>query len=370
MQRTSTLLTVFAVLVLPFLGAVFVVRNHKVDFHREYLWLLAAGLILIVAILAGLYLKDRRHWGILRSEFMYLIHHGKYALLIGSAIGFTATAIYLLMPFDFRQNKEAQDAERAASALSLYFGVVGAAIGIHTLYMKTAPITEMHELLDMISDDLRRHKRYGEAVLMVYPALNIGYYREVKNHTPRNGGRDSIPEEHPYKRFRQAFLDSCSAIQSGFHVVTYDPETYRQLYTAYASDKKDASEAILVACAEEAAYLFDQVLQNGGEAVGVQCKANLPPHEIVIGPVSYLVSSFGLPKYDQATRSFVLKESGLAQLLVYRRDDANFAGLVREEVRKAVEEGKTGEQYVAYSKGNRQPDTTEQTGGAHGTKST
>jgi hypothetical protein len=356
--KASGIVIVLAVLLMPGVGLLFVARNHKPSFHQEYLPLLIIGFVFVFVIFVVLYAANRDHWTVLSNELKYLIQHGKYATLIGSALGLIAIAIYLILPSDSTAGAQRQDFERVAAALSLYFGIVGGALGIHTLYLKAAPITEMHELLEMIADDLIRYRTHGNKVLIVFPALNIGYYRELTRHPPRSEHQDSIPDNHPYKRYRAAFIESCGTLKNDVRIVTYSPGSYDQIYQAYTAEKDAKGPTIIGFCAKEADQLFKQVCACDGEAYGVEPKQNrLPPHVIVIGPVSYLMSSFGMPKYNGSSNAFELKEKSVATLLAYRREDAGFAALIWREVNEELVSAGHRQHKVSVSSQPRAPNT-------------
>ena len=336
--KTGGLLIALAVVFMPCAGIIFVAWNHKPAFHPEYLPLLCLSIAFITGVFLFLYIKNHDHWAVLTSEFKYLIQHGKYAILVGSSLGLISVSVYLLMPSDSSTGAQSQDFERAAAALSLYYGIVGAALGIHTLYLKSAPITEMHELLEMVADDLVRYRKLGNKVLIVFPALNIGYYREIKSHPPRSADQDSIPDAHPYKLFRNALTQSCTALKSDVRVVTFSPDAYGQIYQAYLAEKDAKTPEILALCVQEARQLFEHVTAAHGEAFGLDPAQNrLPPHVIVIGPVSYLIISFAMPKFNASSHEFEVKESNVATLLAYRREDAQFAALICRQVTEELD---------------------------------
>jgi hypothetical protein len=107
------------------------------------------------------------------------------------------------------------------------------------------------------------------------------------------------------------------------------------LYDAYDRDKDKPDPIRVKVCADEA---IDMARRIAGAHTGVH-PSECPPHVAVIGPVSYSILSYGLPKYreENGQAYFESNNDDYAKLLIYRREDAALASLILGEVDKEME---------------------------------
>lgn len=323
------------ILGLPLFPAVFAYEGRTLKWNNHFAIdsIGLAGLIVGTATLLLLRWRRSAQWKELLRELAFIFWQGKFACAIGISLGLVTGCLYLLLPFD-----KANDdfAERAASSFAIYLGTIGSVLGIHTLYRKSAPITEVETLLESLCDDLEEHGRLGNKLLFIYPALNIGYYRALRQYGFQ-GESDHIPDQHPYRRFTNLLVNTASRLKSGARIITYPEELYGPLYEIYDRDKNGSDSSRVTMCAEEAKRLDTHFVTAAGvkghiSLAPYQC----PPQVFVIGPVSYSVLSYGLPRYNAQTKKFEPVYHNYVNILVYRREDPALSSMILAEVEREL----------------------------------
>jgi hypothetical protein len=125
-------------------------------------------------------------WG----EIKFVAFQTHYLWILALSIGCLLAGIRLLIPVDPLHLHE-----RYESIIGTYITVFVAVLGVKFLYRETAPIVEVDHLLRSLINDLNRHID-ADKLWVVYPALNIGYYRH--HYKLGSVSDDDICEE--YKR--------------------------------------------------------------------------------------------------------------------------------------------------------------------------
>jgi hypothetical protein len=335
-------LSLLTLLVLGLWRASAVHERYKATFHVEYLlgtvfFLLGIGVILIRVA----WLKSRKddEYADLRKEFAYLSQNTLTGLFLG--IGF-ASALVGISTFFYRPEETNIFQEKIFEIVTIYLTTIASLLLIRAIFDKIAPITNVEKLLFRVAEDLEElnEKKNCEA-WFIYPALNIGYFREEAG---------LVPEKN-YTRFSEAlqkFIDNPFTKITG---VTYRTELYAKLYQIYATmvlpnaEEKDRSNKIKD-CVQEARRKFNSIrdAENRGGICYELDPDDLREHFIVIDDIVYTIISFGLPIYDSANGgSFKPPNFGavppdkLVRIYAYRQQDSDLAHMIKEKFKKALE---------------------------------
>jgi hypothetical protein len=321
-------------LAFPAIPAYFAYEGQGFTSHTHFSAdvVLFIGLILGAGTLVALWFHHEHQWTELFRELVYIFWQGKYACFLAIGVGLIAAYVYVALPFDPKNN---EFAERAASAFAVYIGVFGSIIGIHTLYRKSAPITKVETLLESLANDLDEYGTPGNRLLFVYPALNIGHYRALVEYEKKG----DVPTNHPYRRFSKKLIEKAYDSEATILIVTYPATLYKPLFDAYDSGKEQASSSRVERCVAEARKLVETCsAAAGADSLVFVSPDHSPPHVVVIGPVSYSILSYGLPRYRKEGEEeyFESNNNSLANLLVHRREDPALAGVIFDEVEKEL----------------------------------
>jgi len=296
--------------------------------QRQFGFAAGAFLLTMVGWLGFLAYANTEQWRSISREVHYVVVHGVHAWIFAALVGATAFCIYLMFPKDLASTL----AERIASAFALYVGTVGAVVGVHTLYDRSAPISDPLLLCSYLNNDLRRYARHARSIYFVFPALNIAYYRAASQF-PR--GFHSIPDDHPYSEFARVLVTLKPA--GPVTAVTYPVELYRPLFEAYArgADETPSAEAEHEALAERCASEAIRLVETAKSSFGLQhvqvVPSRFPTPAIVIGPVCYLISTWGMPRIADDGAALTTS-SHPASLLIYRREDAVLAAHIQHDI--------------------------------------
>ena len=178
----------------------------------------------VVLVTRGLFLaadRERHEWYDLKAEFKFAILHAGSGWSFGIGLASIIAALYFALP-------QAKAHERFGTAFAFYFGVLGLTMAIHAFYRQYAPITNLDFLLSRLITDLRDEDRCYR-LYIVYPALNIGYYRH------RLAAKDpNLSNEDLFSKFDRALRESAPYCRGRVRLVTYPLTEYEKLYVAYA----------------------------------------------------------------------------------------------------------------------------------------
>jgi hypothetical protein len=190
-------------------------------------------------------------------------------------------------------------------------------------------------------------------IRIVYPALNIGFYRATTAGEKPFLDRATPNSEHIFGDFCYAFQDVVQKMRPDITVFTYDVELYRPLYVAYdtmiredrAGNLPGDHGVVVDGCVASAEWLANvlskrrQELIDSGEADPSVRLVRTPPdrlpgHVIVIDDVVYMIASYGIPIWDGQRFVPIEKEDKPADLITWRREDSALASLIVAHLEK------------------------------------
>jgi hypothetical protein len=314
-------------------------------------WLLGGGFGVIAWRLLTVWLRDRDELLDLRSECKFMFVHATTAWSVGGGLACILTGGYFL----FTSNNNFY--ERYEGALGIYVSVIGATLAIHAFYRHTAPIMDMDVLLRRLIDDLKEAEKDESRLWIVYPALNLGYYRN------REQLCAELPDDHICKLFKKALQDCAQKLGPRAVAITFPKELYQPLFACY--DKmirqgKKASAAItdpncVSDCVQEAMSCLSRFVGSDIEKFGRYCPVlprEFPQQMVIVGDTVYSIMSYGLPVYkpnsertDEPTNGefhgtfhAIEGEHRPVLLLAYRRVDATLAESVSEHLQRLVDD--------------------------------
>lgn len=213
---------------------------------------------------------------------------------------------------------------------------------IRAIFDKIAPITNVEKLLFRLAEDFEELSgKKGCEAWIIYPALNIGYFREEAQ----------LVRESQYTRFSDALHKFIENPLTKVTAVTYKTELYEKMYKTYAE---------MVLAGKDVAYQQQKTADSVVEAkrkfnsirdasnLGCECYEvdpnELREHFIVIDDIVYTITSFGLPVYE-ATGGGAFKAPDLAasvpkdklvKIYAYRQQDGDLAQMIKEKVKKSL----------------------------------
>lgn len=333
LRLTSYFTAICSVVVLPIW---LLIHGWRVGGREFFSWK-AGGIVilgLVVILSRYYYVASERdeEFKELQAEFKFFFFHAPSAWSFGGGLACILMGLFFLFPVNGALF------ERYSAGLSLYVGVIGATLGIHAFYKRTAPITDMNHLLKSLTEDLdnlnesvKKGDVRSDRLWIVYPALNIGYYRNINN-----------PDI--YDEFKFAALECASRLKQNATAVTYATDLYRPLYECYdravTGGNTDATR--IEKCVADAIDFQEKFQGTQAISAGRFCPLDptgFPPHVFIIGDVTYLLMSYGMPIYegDDTTKFHSVEGERLVRLLAFRRDDPTLAALISEHLKLLVQ---------------------------------
>ncbi|MCK5147301.1 hypothetical protein KAR48_11130 [bacterium] len=331
-----------AIITLLALSAISVI----IIFLDEHAFYAGSGLtllgILLILFCCKFY-KNRNHewWKELQNEFRY---YTSFAWPIGAGFASFIIGIYILILFKINTNISVTS--HIISIYALFISILLTTLGVHSLYKKTAPITNVSLLLKDLTKDLKEYNSAGSKIIIAYPALNIGYHRTYERY---NG----IPKYSSYYNFYNSLCDIAKRDDVTIRIYTYPEKLYEKLWTTYTENtaKNNIDKQKMIKDSnDESIYLLEQFRntskKNSDCFVREFHPDRFPQHVIVIGNITYLIASYGLPMYKEDQHNpdnlktkkfngyFDGGEHEKATLLSYRHEDPNMAELVYEHLEK------------------------------------
>jgi len=326
-----------------------------ISLHKDPIWpgwpilFISFGLVLffIWALwdLVRYSLEEKGNWGKFWRSVWSRLAESQSAFFVGACLASVGTGIHLIY------SKGGPLHERYDTVIGIYLTTITATLGLKAFYDRLVPITDVNILLKRVTADLRQCKD-GD-LWIVYPALNIGYYRNHVKNKHRVGS--SIVDD-----FSRA-LAECAERVKDVHAVTFDTQRIKALYTAYVSaqanstgtppdalqtvkDCVDSAEEICKAVVRQVAkgkglINADEYLTDSRQLHHHPLSPQLFPQQtIVIGPVTYTLVSYGLPLYDPGTDAFTIipGEHKLVDIVAYRREDTALAHLISEHLKQLI----------------------------------
>lgn len=218
------------------------------------------------------------------------------------------------------------------SISGILLGIISTLVLFKSIFHEIAPIASIEKFLRMASQDLEE-KRYSKdgRVWLVYPALNIGYYREQI---------DAVPLNY-YSEFMTSLNYARDNPKVDVNVVTFPVNLYEKLFEKYIDKNTDSKSVENVQkCTNEANAIFNSFKEKNH----TNCKIhNIEPHKfpdhfLIIDNKVYLINTFGLPEYNPDTKDFIkiddTKENSkekLAKVYIYKQEDKILADLLIEK---------------------------------------
>ena len=258
------------------------------------------------------------------------------AFIAGMCIGAIGTGIHLF----YSEGGPAH--ERYDTVIGIYLSAITASLGIRAFYDRLIPITSVNTLVRRVTADLKRCREGG--LWIVYPALNIGYFRNAVN------------ESKGFIEELSKALQECGEELKDAHAVTYSPTNIQMLYATYAQSHGRADLA--KGCTDNALQMSrdlvravgrkktqdadNYVNEHSADHIHYVNPDAFPQHVIVIGSITYVMVSYGLPIFRSPTEqgscgSFeVLNGDQLVEIVAYRREDSALAHMITSHLRQLL----------------------------------
>jgi hypothetical protein len=213
----------------------------------------------------------------------------------------------------------------------ILLGIVSTLILFRSIFQEIAPLVSIEKFLYEATRDLesKRYSRTGR-VWLVYPALNIGYYREQI---------DEVPQRH-YSEFTSALSHAKDNPKVDVTVVTYPINLYSKLYKTYIEmNGGDSTDPNIEKCVNEA----NSIINAFKDKQHSNCNTfeiephKFPSHFLIVDNTVYLINTFGMPEYDIENKTFISPEQienskeKLAKVYIYKQDDKILADLLIEK---------------------------------------
>lgn len=298
-----------------------------------YLGLIILGVVLIFYRLGYMYARNRqeREFEELISELEFVFFYAKSAWSVGVGLACIFVGGFFLFPVNGSLY------ERYQGAFSIYVTTLGITLGIHALYRREAPITNVFYFLERAIRDLDACTNKSSKVWFVYPALNIGYYRAYE--LGRTGDRDVV------RRFENSLKNCAGRLKSNAKAITVEQEYYRSLYEAYDQMIKGSVDDMRVSqCVENAddfVFSFVDVGSNRLPRRGLFYEFHpnqLPPQILVIDSTVYIIITYGIPIFNEVLKKYVAPQRNkrTADLIVYRRHDRALADTISQNLEELI----------------------------------
>ncbi len=335
---------------------------------------LIIGFITVLSSVIRIKKRDKDHWLELKNElslylnFSWAICAGIAAMIVG--------VYYILTSNPFSEILYCSENEiqvyREPTVFLMFVSVIAIMTGIHALYKKHAPMISVGTFLNRLTKDIERNCNTGSTLLIAYPALNFGQHREFEKYG------ENEPDNTPFKNYKKAISDFVNEKETKVNIYTYPTCLYKPFWEQYTNvsllDEDENSrkkienkfgsievfiEKSIDICTNGSLTLWNkfEIMSKGGQ-MDPSCilnKAEIPPnrfpqHIVIINEITYLISSYGIPYYEENENNQDNLESGeyngtfkngdpkRATLLIYRYEDENFAKLVRYHLERQVKE--------------------------------
>ena len=192
------------------------------------------GIATVTVKILELILLDRKdhesEWNDLKAQVVFITKHAKSAWAFGGGSACIVTGLFLFFPTNGALYS------RFDTGFTIFLSIIAITLAIHVFYRRMAPIIGTRSLLESVVQDLQKHENTNAEIWMVYPALNIGFYRSYKNNRGIWNGTQHTnhPLEHVEKNLSACLMRGTRPAG----VITYDKSYYRQLYACYHKQLK------------------------------------------------------------------------------------------------------------------------------------
>ncbi|MCB9034593.1 MAG: hypothetical protein H6553_12205 [Chitinophagales bacterium] len=300
--------------------------------YQKFALLLAIAFFgILLFLLNSLFIKEDT-----KVEFEREINYLKQNFSIPLFWGAGIALIFIAGTAFFFENIDGQSFIR-----SNIFGISGILLSIistiilfRSIFQEIAPISSIERFLNIASEDIKE-KRFSRSgrVILVYPAINIGYYREQI---------DEVPAQH-YSDFITALNFAKDNTKIDFTLITYPVSLYKPLYEKYGEMNfvtDVANDLAIQNCITEATNRFNDF----NSSTHTNCKTfevqpqQFPSHCLIVDNTVYLINTFGLPEYNYSDCTFFSPNSSentkekLAKAYIYKQEDKILADLLIEKI--------------------------------------
>jgi hypothetical protein len=334
LRRVNQALIIVSVVVVPVSLLAFGLKNGGRSTLAEVWWQVSLiGIGALVMFIRFFYVlgEGNDEFGDLQAELKFLFLGATSAWSFGGGLACILTALFFLFPVNGAWY------ERYTAGLSIYISILGVVLGVHAFYRRTAPITDLNHLLKAITEDLENlignkeeNESTSERLWIVYPALNLGYYRNMNS-------------LRVYYRYKDAVIRCATHLKTNAHAITFSEDLYQPLYEVY---DKGANKGIIdpgrvkrsVDDAKDFVDRFKGARVATSKFYGVD-PISFPPHVFIIGDITYLLMSYGVPIYDPdlPEKFRAIEGEEFAKILAFRRDDPSLAVLISDHLKLLVE---------------------------------
>lgn len=317
---------------------------HGGRFSWWALGLVCLGFGVIVYRIIYVFIRDRDEFLDLFSECKFMFVHATSAWSIGGGLACMLTGVYFFF------SSHGNLFERYAGAIGIYITVIGGTLAIHAFYRHTAPITDTDVLLRWLIEDFKKAEKGGR-LWIVYPALNIGYYRN------RADLKAQLPYNHIFNKFKGGLQNCADRLGPKAVAITFPIQLYEPLFTCYDRMVRVGANGESVQCisdtATEARACLERFKGNAVEKFGRHyaiLPREFPQHMVIVGDTVYSIMTYGMPIYQNTTTNPDVPASGIfhgqfhpivgenkpVRLLVYRRVDVALADDVCKHLERLV----------------------------------
>lgn len=351
-----SLLTIFCVIVVPLfllsVGLWISNENSSISFLTNSIWkwiLICTGFSLLILHYSYLYFFDMDEFKAINKEIHAILIDCKTAWCFGGSIASIITGVYFFIP------SNSQLHARFDTVFGIYLGVLAVTFGVHIIYKTMAPIVGTSQLLEKILDDIR-FMNNNSSLYIVYPALNIGFYREfVKSpNTIWNKNYEIFGKNTVFDKIRKEIKDAIQFKDVEAKALTYPRSKYEALFVEYHTNNKNnkknkkifrnlSDSDVINACRASADLLANTILtgkpKNQHDDYLIQCDpSKFPQQVIIIDNIVYIIVSYGLPIYNSEDNKFysMSEEKSVAELITWRREDEILANTIKNHIEKLI----------------------------------
>jgi len=318
-------------------------KGQNLTYVQSTWWrdlIIVLGALVILTRATTVLLSDIEELRDIKAELRFVFAHAKTAWSIGGGTACIVTGLYFLVPATNALH------ERFEGVFSIFISVIGVALAVHVLYRNMAPIVGTPRLLDSIIDDLHNCSDQS-AIWLVYPALNFGFYRSLRNGESVWNHRNQVFDfRHRCGKFYRALRDALESKPLQAIAITYGKDKYLKLFDVYhkmIKDEKEKSSPVdYVRLCTKSAELLSNLFESSTSS-NVRFEQfdadQFPQHVIIIGDVVYIIVSYGIPIYDKESDAFIPLEgeNEPADVLTWRRKDAVLAKTISSHLNKLLE---------------------------------
>ena len=351
----NTLFIIFCVIIIPIVLlwiGLELSNTSKKTFITQFIiiqenwwkWsIIFSGFLVIVFRAVVVKIYDKEELKDIIAEIKFITSHAKTAWSIGAGLACIITGIFFFIPTGNGLH------ERFGTIFGIFVSVLGITLAVHVLYRQMAPIIGTTKLLDSLIKDLENCSQQT-SIWLVYPALNIGFYRALKNGENVWKETDNFNYKHTCGQFHRTLQHTLQDKDPKAIAITYPEDKYDELYVTYdemiRSDVKDEDRAAMVEKCVKSSQRLIEIFKEEGNRKNQNIKFveidpdKFPQHLVIIGDIVYFIVSYGLPLYNHETGEFIpIKgEHKPADLLTWRREDSVLAQTITAHLEKSIDQ--------------------------------